>query len=64
VALGMSTQGMLMVSKSGIQQIGSLGGFFVLGCVANFWFGKDGEFFLCAEQKLWGLELARTTKGC
>jgi gluconolactonase len=53
-----------MVSKSGIQQIGSLGGFFVLGCVANFWVGKDGEFFLCAEQKLWGLKLARTTKGC
>jgi gluconolactonase len=31
--------------------------------VANFCFGKDGEMFLCAEQKLWRLQMARTAKG-
>jgi gluconolactonase len=31
--------------------------------VANFCFGKEGEMFLCAEQKLWRLQMARTTKG-
>lgn len=31
--------------------------------VANFCFGRDGEIFLCAETKLWRVQLARTTKG-
>lgn len=31
--------------------------------VANFCFGKDGELFICAEQRLWRLQLARSTKG-
>ncbi|TVY86120.1 Gluconolactonase [Lachnellula willkommii] len=31
--------------------------------VANFCFGKDSEMFLCAEQKLWRLQMEKTTKG-
>ncbi len=31
--------------------------------VANFCFGKQGEMFLCAEQKLWRLQMARSTRG-
>jgi gluconolactonase len=31
--------------------------------VANFCFGKQGEMFLCAEQKLWRLQIARSTRG-
>jgi gluconolactonase len=40
-----------------------IGRILVPGGVANFCFGKDGELFLCAEQKLWRLQLAKTTKG-
>ena len=40
-----------------------LGRILVPGGVANFCFGKDGEMFICAEQKLWRLQLARATKG-
>ncbi|KAA8571159.1 hypothetical protein MFRU_058g00220 [Monilinia fructicola] len=40
-----------------------IGTILVPGGVANFCFGKDGEIFLCAEQKLWRLQLARTTRG-
>jgi gluconolactonase len=32
------------------------------GC-ANFCFGRDGEMFICAEQRLWRVQLARSTKG-
>ncbi|KAG9246045.1 D-lactonohydrolase-like protein-like protein [Calycina marina] len=31
--------------------------------VANFCFGKEGEMFFCAEERLWRLQLAKTTKG-
>jgi len=31
--------------------------------VANFCFGKHGEIFICAEQRLWRLQLSRDTKG-
>ena len=40
-----------------------IGRILVPGGVANFCFGKDGELFLCAEQKLWRLQLAKTIKG-
>lgn len=40
-----------------------IGRILVPGGVANFCFGRDGEMFICAEQKLWRLQLARTTKG-
>ncbi|KAK0101243.1 hypothetical protein ONS95_006422 [Cadophora gregata] len=40
-----------------------IGRILVPGGVANFCFGKDGEMFLCAEQNLWRLQLARETKG-
>ncbi|TGO66931.1 hypothetical protein BOTNAR_0051g00100 [Botryotinia narcissicola] len=40
-----------------------IGTILVPGGVANFCFGKDGEVFLCAEQKFWRLQLASTTKG-
>ncbi|KAG4442182.1 hypothetical protein IFR05_002340 [Cadophora sp. M221] len=40
-----------------------IGRILVPGGVANFSFGKDGEMFLCAEQNLWRLQLARQTKG-
>lgn len=33
------------------------------GGVANFSFGKDGEMFICNEQKLWRLQLAAETEG-
>ncbi|RDL39886.1 Calcium-dependent phosphotriesterase [Venustampulla echinocandica] len=33
------------------------------GGVANFCFGKEGEMFLCAEQRLWRVQLARETRG-
>lgn len=40
-----------------------IGRILVPGGVANFCFGREGEVFLCAEQKLWRLQLARSTKG-
>ncbi len=40
-----------------------IGKILVPGGVANFCFGKEGELFLCAEQKLWRVQLASTTKG-
>ena len=40
-----------------------IGRILVPGGVASFCFGRDGEMFLCAEQRLWRLQLARTTKG-
>jgi gluconolactonase len=40
-----------------------IGRILVHGGVSNFCFGQDGELFLCAEQNLWRLQLARTTKG-
>ncbi|KAL3427301.1 SMP-30/Gluconolaconase/LRE-like region [Phlyctema vagabunda] len=40
-----------------------IGRILVDGGVANFCFGREGELFLCAEQKLWRLQLNRTTKG-
>lgn len=40
-----------------------VGRIIVDGGVANFCFGKEGEMFLCNEQKLWRLQMARTTKG-
>ncbi|PVH74959.1 D-lactonohydrolase-like protein-like protein [Cadophora sp. DSE1049] len=40
-----------------------IGRILVPGGVANFCFGKDGEIFLCGEQNLWRLQLARETKG-
>ncbi|RDW69444.1 Smp-30 region containing protein [Coleophoma cylindrospora] len=40
-----------------------IGRILVPGGVANFCFGKEGEMFLCAEQKLWRLQLKRDTKG-
>jgi gluconolactonase len=35
----------------------------VPGGVSNFCVGKEGEMFICGEQKLWRLQLARSTKG-
>ena len=40
-----------------------IGRILVPGGVANFCFGKDGELFLCNEQKLWRLQMARSTRG-
>ncbi|TGO81920.1 hypothetical protein BPOR_0972g00040 [Botrytis porri] len=40
-----------------------IGTILVPGGVANFCFGKNGEMFLCAEQRFWRLQLASTTKG-
>jgi len=40
-----------------------IGRIMVPGGVANFCFGKNGEMFLGAEQKLWRLQLAQSTKG-
>jgi len=40
-----------------------IGRILVPGGVANFCFGRDGELFLCAEEKLWRLQLDRSTKG-
>lgn len=40
-----------------------IGTFLVTGGVANFCFGKDGEMFLCNEQRLWRVQLDRETKG-
>lgn len=40
-----------------------IGRILVPGGVANFCFGRDGEMFICAEVKLWRLQLARQTKG-
>ncbi|TVY25444.1 Gluconolactonase [Lachnellula hyalina] len=40
-----------------------IGRMIVPGGVANFCFGKEGELFLCNEQKLWRVQLAETTKG-
>lgn len=40
-----------------------IGRILVPGGVANFCFGKNGEMFLCAEQKLWRLQMEKTTKG-
>jgi gluconolactonase len=41
----------------------TIGKILVPGGVANFCFGRDGEMFLCAEEKLWRLQMARETKG-
>lgn len=40
-----------------------IGRIIVPGGVANFCFGKEGEMFLCNEQKLWRLQMARSTRG-
>jgi gluconolactonase len=40
-----------------------IGKILVPGGVANFCFGRDGEIFMCAEQKLWRVQLAPTTRG-
>jgi len=40
-----------------------IGRIMVPGGVANFCFGREGEMFICAETKLWRLQLARATKG-
>lgn len=40
-----------------------IGRIIVPGGVANFCFGKEGEMFLCNEQKLWRLQMSRSTKG-
>jgi gluconolactonase len=40
-----------------------IGRIIVPGGVANFCFGKEGELFLCNEQKLWRIQLAESTKG-
>lgn len=40
-----------------------IGRILVPGGVANFCFGKNGEMFLCAEQKLWRLQVEKATKG-
>lgn len=40
-----------------------IGKILVPGGVANFCFGRDGEMFLCAEQRLWRVQMARTTRG-
>ncbi|KAH8808993.1 D-lactonohydrolase-like protein-like protein [Xylogone sp. PMI_703] len=40
-----------------------IGRILVPGGVANFCFGWHGEIFLCAEQKLWRLHLAPSTRG-
>lgn len=40
-----------------------IGKILVPGGVANFCFGRDGEMFLCAEQRLWRLQMALSTRG-
>ena len=40
-----------------------IGRILIPGGIANFCFGKEGEMFLCNEQKLWRLQMARSTKG-
>ncbi|KAI9732286.1 MAG: hypothetical protein M1818_007606 [Claussenomyces sp. TS43310] len=40
-----------------------LGKILVPGGVANFCFGSDGEMFICAETRLWRVQLAGCTKG-
>ncbi|KAM3074757.1 hypothetical protein ACMFMG_008176 [Clarireedia jacksonii] len=40
-----------------------LGRILVPGGVANFCFGKEGEIFVCAEQRLWRVQLGKGTKG-
>lgn len=40
-----------------------IGTILVPGGVANFCFGKEGEIFLCGEQNLWRVQLARMTRG-
>jgi gluconolactonase len=40
-----------------------IGKILVNGGVANFCFGRQGEIFLCNEQKLWKVQLDRSTKG-
>ncbi len=40
-----------------------IGKILISGGVANFCFGKQGEIFLCNEQKLWRVQLDRSTKG-
>jgi gluconolactonase len=40
-----------------------IGRILVPGGCANFCFGKEGEIFICGEQRFWRLQLARTTKG-
>jgi gluconolactonase len=40
-----------------------IGRILIPGGVANFCFGKEGEMFLCNEQRLWRLQLAQSTKG-
>ncbi len=45
-------------------QAGTLiGRIMVPGGCTNFCFGRDGEMFLCAQRRLWRLQLARATKG-
>lgn len=48
------------VWNSGGTMIGKI---LVEGGVANFSFGRDGELFVCNEQKLWRVQLAKTTRG-
>jgi gluconolactonase len=40
-----------------------IGKILVPGGVANFCFGREGEMFLCAETRLWRVQLAKSTKG-
>lgn len=40
-----------------------LGRISVPGGVANFCFGREGELFLCAEQRLWRVQLGKGTIG-
>lgn len=40
-----------------------IGTIVIPGGVANFCFGKEGEMFICNEQKVWRVQLARETKG-
>lgn len=40
-----------------------IGKILVGGGVANFSFGKDGEMFICNEQRLWRIQLATETRG-
>lgn len=40
-----------------------IGKILVGGGVANFSFGKDGEMFICNEQRLWRVQFAQDTRG-
>ena len=40
-----------------------IGKVLVGGGVANFSFGKNGEMFICNEQRLWRVQLAEGTRG-